>query len=62
MKEIKFLLKVLAVAGYTSLFWIVLLTDWLAPNDMNFGLALLVLSTILIFILAAKYLAIHWDE
>lgn len=62
MKEIKFLLLVLAIAGYTSLFWITLLTDWLVFNKVQIGVLGLLPSTAGILIMAVSYILAHWKD
>ena len=56
MKEIKFLLILLSVAAYTSVWWIALMFK------SEPALAVAIISSIVILILAGIYIENHWSD
>jgi len=64
MKEIKWILYTLFVAGYTSLIWAVVV--WrgmpIGPNEFPIGLLMAIVVTMMFLIPITAYIAEHWKE
>lgn len=64
MKEIKWTLYTLYVAGYTSLVWATVIWDGIkvGPNNILLGAISLTFLTVLNIVIIGSYLHINWDE
>ena len=64
MKEIKWILYTLYVAGYTSLVWATVIWDGIkvGPNNILLGAISLLVLTILNILAIVIYLHINWNE
>ena len=63
MKEIKFLLYTLFIAGYTSLIWASSIWDGIkiGPNSVPLGYSLSIIITLIICGLSGEYLKNNWN-
>lgn len=64
MKEIKFLLFTLYIAGYTSLIWASFIWGGIpvGPNNIQIGWLFSFVFTFVHFMLAIAYLKDNWNE
>lgn len=64
MKEIKWVLYTLYVAGYTSLAWATIIWDGLkvGPTNVKIGLLVTLLLTIINIFAIIVYLHLNWNE